>query len=264
MQSTPFEETRPWLRLRQIALLAPALAPLEALIGDILGLTACHRDPAVAEFGLENVLFPIGAQFLEIVAPVTPDCAGARQLARQGGPGGYMVITQCDEHAPFKARAEALRLRIVNAFETPTFVHMQLHPRDTGGSFLEIDEQRGPSAHSPDGPWYPAGDHWQHLPASRVNGVVAVELSCDDPREVAIRWATLTGCELHDVDRIATLEFDNAIARFLPATKDRHAGLIGIHLQTQHADAILHAARQHGLPATDTAFDVAGIRITLV
>ena len=36
---------------------------------------------------------------------------------------------------------------------------MQLHPKDTGGSFFEIDEQRGDNAHALDGPWHPAGQH---------------------------------------------------------------------------------------------------------
>ncbi len=63
------------LRLRQIALVAEQLAPLETAIGKIFGFAPCHRDPAVAEFGLENVLFPLGNQFIEIVAPTRPGTA---------------------------------------------------------------------------------------------------------------------------------------------------------------------------------------------
>jgi len=158
------ESAPDWLRLRQIALLAPSLEPLERQFGEIFGLGVCHRDPAVAKFGLENVLFPIGHQFLEVVAPTTPESAGARQLTRQGGAGGYMVITQCREHSAYRARAAALGLRVVHASEEPDFLHMQLHPRDTGGTFFEIDEQRGPGAHSPDGPWAPAGPDWRRTP----------------------------------------------------------------------------------------------------
>ena len=69
-----------WLRLRQIALCARKLAPLESTLADVLGLVPCHRDPAVGEFGLENVLFPLGNQFLEIVAPVRPGTAAGRFL----------------------------------------------------------------------------------------------------------------------------------------------------------------------------------------
>ena len=102
-----------WLRLRQVALVAEALAPVEQAIVDTLGVAVCYRDPAVATFGLENVLFPIGNQFLEIVAPITANTAGGRYLARRGGDGGYMIITQCDDHAPRKARVAALGIRTV-------------------------------------------------------------------------------------------------------------------------------------------------------
>ncbi|HEY5646052.1 MAG TPA: hypothetical protein VIS76_08935, partial [Pseudomonadales bacterium] len=150
-----------WLRLRQIALVAGELAPVEAALIDVLGLKVCYRDPGVAHFGLENALFPVGNQFLEVVAPTRDGTAGGRYLDRRGGDGGYMVITQCDDHAPRRARVAALGIRIVNQFETHEFRNMQLHPKDTGGSFFEIDEQLGPRAHAADGPWEPAGPDWK-------------------------------------------------------------------------------------------------------
>ena len=55
---------------------------------------------------------------------------------------------------------------------------MQLHPKDTGGSFFEIDEQRGERAHELDGPWNPAGRDWkagQRL--DRVRGISAAASS---------------------------------------------------------------------------------------
>ena len=133
-----------WLRLRQIALVAEKLKPVEEELGDVLGIAVAHRDPGVGSFGLENALLPIGNQLLEVVAPVRENTAGGRYLERRGGDGGYMVITQCDDHAPRRARVEELGIRIVGQFENPEFRHMQMHPRDTGGSFFEIDEQIGP------------------------------------------------------------------------------------------------------------------------
>ncbi|HXU23011.1 MAG TPA: hypothetical protein VN697_03165, partial [Tepidiformaceae bacterium] len=50
--------------------------------------------------------------------------------------------TQCDDHAPRRKRVEELGIRIVTQFEVPGhFRNMQLHPKDTGGSFFEIDRR---------------------------------------------------------------------------------------------------------------------------
>ncbi len=57
------------LRLRQVCLVARELAPVEAALCDVFDLKVCHRDPAVGAYGLENILLPIGDNFLEIVPP---------------------------------------------------------------------------------------------------------------------------------------------------------------------------------------------------
>ena len=50
---------------------------------------------------------------------------------------------------------------------------MQLHPKDTGATFFEIDEQLGADAHVSDGPWEPAGPNWQRArQIERVSGIV--------------------------------------------------------------------------------------------
>ena len=103
-----------WLRLRQIALVANKLAPVQADLEAVLGIAVCYRDPGVGHFGLENALFPIGNELLEVVAPIKENTAGGRYLERRGGDSGYMVITQCDEHAP---RRNPLRFRIELHFD---------------------------------------------------------------------------------------------------------------------------------------------------
>src|SRR5262245_59477551 len=52
------------LRMRQIVLIARELAPVVDEIRDVFGLEVAYRDPAVATFGLENAVFPVGNQFL--------------------------------------------------------------------------------------------------------------------------------------------------------------------------------------------------------
>ena len=97
-----------WLRLKQIACVAQQLAPVEQEICDILGLRVCFRDPGVSYFGLENALFPLGNQLLEVVAPTKEGTAAGRYLDRRCGDGGYMVITQCDYHPSRRAEVSSL------------------------------------------------------------------------------------------------------------------------------------------------------------
>src|SRR5690348_16129830 len=56
------------IRLRQICLVAEKLAPVLDDLKAIFALDVCFVDPAVAAFGLENSLLPVGSNFLEVVA----------------------------------------------------------------------------------------------------------------------------------------------------------------------------------------------------
>ena len=71
-----------WIRLRQVALVA---RDLEAVVDDLrtsFGIDVAHRDPAVASFGLQNAVLPVGNQFIEVVSPTREGTAGGRQLER--------------------------------------------------------------------------------------------------------------------------------------------------------------------------------------
>ena len=69
------------MRLRQVAWVANDLAESTAQVRDHLHLDVCYSDPGVGVFGLENVLFPVGDQFLEIVSPVADNTTAGRLLA---------------------------------------------------------------------------------------------------------------------------------------------------------------------------------------
>src|SRR5271154_2561583 len=71
------------IRLRQICLVAEKLAPAIEDFKAILAVDVCFVDPAVAAFGLENSLMPIGSNFLEVVAPVRENTAAGRYLKRR-------------------------------------------------------------------------------------------------------------------------------------------------------------------------------------
>ena len=254
-----------WLRLRQIALVAERLEPVEKDFRDVLALEVCHRDPGVATFGLENILMPVGNELLEVVAPVRENTTAGRYLERRGGAGGYMVITQCDEHEPRRRRVEALGVRVVNHFETSTFRNMQLHPKDTGGSFFEIDEQVGPDAHLTDGPWEPAGHGWQLAKRlDRVTGIVAAEVQCDDPERVARRWGEIAELAVSRADGGWRMPLENAEVRFVPCGDGRPEGLGGIDVTTADRDAILATARERNAASAPDQIRLCGLRINLV
>ena len=250
-----------WLRLRQVALVAAQLAPVLDDLHEVFGLEVAYRDPGVGTFGLENAVLPVGQQFLEVVAPVKPDTAAGRYLDRRHGDGGYMVITNTDEHQRRRDRVSELGVRIALEFDEDSYHCMQLHPRDTGGSFFEIDWQRG--GEDMGGPWAPAGPDWQRAVSTGVvSGIIAVEVQADDPDAVAARWSEIVEIDLAGEPR-RTLPFDNADVRFMPANDGRGDGLAGVELRAVDADAALAAADKRGLLADD-AIVICGTRFSLL
>jgi len=256
-----------WLRLRQIALVASDLDAVLDEFRAVLGLEVCFVDPNVKIFGLRNSLMTVGNQFIEVVSPTQDGTTAGRYLERRGGDGGYMVITQCDDHAPRKARVEALGVRQAWGMETEHYRCMQLHPKDTGGSFFEIDQMVGPGSLDPDGPWEPAGGTgWEAARRlDRVSAIVAAELQANDPAELAARWASIAELPVGaDAAGNPTVALDNATLRFVPITDGRGEGLAGLDLAATDADAVMAAARARGCAIGDRQVTICGMRITLV
>ena len=210
------------------------------------------------------MLLPIGNQLLEVVAPIQDNTAGGRYLERRGGNGGYMVITQCNDHAPRKARVEALGIRIAHAHDSREFRNMQPDPRDTGGTFFEIDQMLGTNAGDVDGPWTPAGKDWQRARRlDRVTAILAAEVQCTDPQKVSARWSEIAEIALVDEAGVATLPLDNASVRFVPCTDGRPEGLAGIDVACSDKAAIIAAAEARGAVRGDDQIYLGGMRIYL-
>jgi len=251
------------LWLRQIALVAQDRDRAAADFRAVLGLEVGHIDPGVARFGLHNVLLPVGGQFIEIVAPVQPGTTAGRYLARRGGDGGYMVILQCSDHAPLKRRAAQLGLRKVLEFEQHGYACMQLHPRDTGGSFLEVDHQADSAP--PEGAWEPAGKHWKDaVRTDRVGAIAAAEIQAPDPEKLAARWSEILETPVTKLGGTWTLALENATLRFVPEADGRGEGLGGIDLIATNRGAALSAAREHGVLGADETLALCGMRVRLV
>jgi hypothetical protein len=177
-----------------------------------------------------------------------------------------MVITQCDDHDPRRLRVEDLGVRVAYAFEIPgEFRNLQLHPRDTGGSFLEIDEQQGPGAHDPDGPWEPAGRDWREgRLLDVVDGIAAAELQCDDPDALAARWSEIVEIPVtYDARDRPVILLDNATLRFVACADGRPEGLGGIDLHVVDRARILAEAERRGVPRHDDVIDLCGMRVGL-
>ncbi len=209
-----------WTRLRQVALV---VADLDAAVGDLrsaLGLSVAYRDPAVAAFGLVNAVLPLGTQFVEVVSPAREHTAAGRQLQRLGGDGGYMVICHTDDHGRLHRRVRDLGVRVAFEAEEGGYRIMQLHPADTGGSFLEVDYQ--PGGEDPWGPWHPAGPDWQR--SSRIRATISgVTVGSLQPERTARRWSEILEIDLQDDGR--TLGLDNATVRFVAGPHDSLTGV---------------------------------------
>ena len=76
------------LRLKQICLVAADLDPVEEQLKEILGLEVAYSDPGLSQFGLKNIMLPIGNGFLEVVTPVEENTTAGRFLERRDGDGG--------------------------------------------------------------------------------------------------------------------------------------------------------------------------------
>jgi hypothetical protein len=254
------------IRLRQICLVAAKLGPVVDDLKAVLGLEVCFKDKGVEVFGLENSLFPVGSNFIEVVAPIKENTAAGRYLKRRNGDGGYMVICQCDSEgtqAARKARAASLNVRVAWEHDSKDFHGMQLHPADTVGAFFELDwDKKG----EPEGHWEPAGgSNW--TPARRtdvVKSFKSVELQSADPRDLAERWSSIAEIPLRNDSRgRIEMPLDNASVRFIEATDGRGEGLGGIDIVAADRKRLLATAASRGYAADDDQVMICGTRFYL-
>ena len=250
------------LRLRQICLVAPDLEPHVSTICTVLGTMVTYVDPAVGKYGLVNALMPFGNAFLEIVAPAEDGTAAGRYLARRAGAGGYMVILECDDIAPWLTHLPAVGVRVANDLDYHgAYRGLQLHPRDTGGALLEINHTSGGAW---EGPYHPAGPRWRGAPgADQEETIEAAELQSDDPAALAARWSAILGREVTDVAGVPTITLDRGTLRFVPATDGRGEGLGGIDIRLPRHPRVRAAARSKDVATDGDALILCGIRVRL-
>ena len=247
------------IHLRQIALVARNLANAQADLEAVFGIEPCHVDPEVAEFGLENVLLPIRTNFIEIVAPTQDGTAAGRFMDRRGGDGGYMVIAQVEtreEQAEVQARAATNNVRVAWEADRPGWRIMQLHPRDMGASFFEVDwhEEFNPKGH-----WGPAGGKgWEDKDDTSVTAeITGAELQAEDPVAMAAHWAAVAGV-VPGADNSVTLA--NAKLRFVGDLDGRGPGLSAVDIRATDKPRLLEGAATRGLATGPDTVTICGTR----
>jgi hypothetical protein len=252
------------LRLRQICLVARRLEPVQEDLSALFDLAVCHRDPHVGPFGLHNVLLPLGTSFIEIVAPVRDGTTAGRYLYRRGGDGGYMTILNSDEIDIWRRHIAELNVREAAFLDYDGFNAIQMHPRDTGGSLLEIN--RSPNGDDIRGNYIPAGEHWQtHIRTSRVRAILGAELQGEDPEQLATKWGAILRRPLTKVSPSEWhMPVDNATIRFVSIRDGRGEGLGGIDVAVVDRSAIDQTALARGIPIVDDTITIGGLRFHLV
>jgi len=186
------------MRIRQIAICAPDIRPVERAVVQALDITPVHRDKPGPPIWMYNGVFAIGDTFLEILQPERPEAPTTKFLEKQGGAAGYMLIIQVDDMDRARARAEAAGVRVV--WEIPVGDHhgvvggaIHLHPGDTGGVLTSFDWMEDWDS------WSWAGQAWPwHRRTDVVSGMVAAEISSAQADKVAEKFSLLLGRELDD------------------------------------------------------------------
>ncbi len=247
------------LRLRQVCLVAANLAAEAESIRRIFGLEVCYRDPNVARYGLENVLFPVGTDFIEIVSPTQPGTAAGRFLKRTGGRCGYMVIMDCNAPLVRKAHCESIGVRTANLIRHDSYLGVQLHPKDTGGAMLEFNRTEG--GEDPMGPYAPAGPAWQKaIRRETSTRMLSAEIECPEPGAFSARWAAILQRPVSLEKDAPTIRLDTGSIRFLPGTGPQ-AVMAGIELEVIDRERVLRAARELDCIGTDGNVQACGIRV---
>lgn len=250
------------LRLRQICLVAADLEREARRVREIFGLEECHRDPNVERYGLRNVLFPVGTDFLEIVSPFREGTAAGRFLERHEERHGYMVIMDCDDPLERQSHCEAMGVRTANLIRHDDYLGVQLHPKDTGGAMIEFN--RTDNGSDPLGPYAPAGRQWQkHIRKDVTQRLLAAEIECPDAAQFSARWGEIVQRPVQILRKGRfRIALDSGALLFLPADR-AHAVLAGIELEVASRAHIMRKAQDLGCVGPGGLLRVSGIQFRL-
>ena len=270
------------LRLRQVVLVARSKADTVAGLQAVLDLAPAHGSgdlspyglPAdgpmseggrkvLADLGVENLLFPVGADFIEVMFPTRPDGTTVSFMDRRGGDTGYMIILQTDDVEHYEALAAKEGVRIAHKAQFPKYLDIHLHPRDCGGALLSMARELPDNV--ADGAWYPAGTAWQERPgSSAVSAIVGAEMRSPDAEALARRWGRLLDLPVEATETGWVIAIDDAVLRFVPADGAQKEGFYGIDLKVRGRDRVVAGAQAAGIPIVGDRLTLCGMAIRLV
>jgi len=246
------------MRLRQIALVAEEMAPVQSALFDMLGVDSAYVHEAIAKFGLENIVITVGDTFLEVVSPIEEGTTAGRLIERRGGDGGYMVIVQVDDVEAEKERLAQTDIRVVWEGGTKLGWAVHLHPKDVPGAIASLDQMTPAEA------WYWAGTDWDQRVARNVGNLCGAKVQSDDPEATAKQWALAYGRPLDASAAVPTLRFDTGEVRFVMDEDGRGPGLQAIDIETIDKAAVFTAADRHSLVREGNTVMVCGTAINFV
>ncbi|QIG99487.1 MULTISPECIES: hypothetical protein [unclassified Bradyrhizobium] len=246
-----------YMRLRQICLVAPQLAPVIADISAIMGLDVCYRDGNVAKYGLENALLPVDTILLEVVAPFQPGpgTAAGRFIEKTGGRGGYMAIFCCEDPDARGVKANAMGVRTANVITHAPYHGVQLHPRDCRAAFIEFNHTDG----SDDvlGPYPPAGPDWQKsIRRDTTVALTEVEMQSPEPQGLAEHWGKIVGFPASGT----VVKLPNATFRFVKGDSEIMSGLT---FKVADKAKVLDASKARGCAVAGDEFLLCGVTFKL-
>jgi hypothetical protein len=250
------------MRLRQIALVARDLEQVAEQFNAVLGLRVAFRDPAVATFGLVNVVMPVGGEFLEIVQPVTANASAGRYLARRGGDAGYMLIFEAPNALVHRDRLVGKGLRSIAEWTRPHYTFTHFHPKDFDGVLVSVDTAGdGTMWRERFSDWPPAGPQWKvHLAPQDIAGIVGTTVQARDPEAAVKRWSDLLQTERDGT----ALRFDGAAVCFVEPLDTDGTGIVGIDIAVTDPEAVIARAKSAGIPVIDGKPQIGGVSFTLV
>ena len=115
-----------------------------ALYRDTLGMPLVHRE-TVAEQGVEAALLDVGESHIELLAPLGPDTAVGKFLARRG-PGLHHVAYRVDSVEDALAALSKAGMRLIDEQPRTGIRNSRVafvHPSSTGGVLTEIVQPDG-------------------------------------------------------------------------------------------------------------------------
>jgi len=220
------------MRLRQIAVASYNLNECERILNKELKIKTAYRDEEVEKYGLNNIVCPIGGEFLEVVSPYTTDTTAGRFIDKKKGAAGYMTIFQCEDSLERRKFIENKGIRALNAFDNNgDFINNQFHPKDLPGALLEIDSVTNTNYKEKYADWPPAGPNWrQKIDEKYVQGIAGATIAAEDPNNLSKLWSEVLDSKLIVENNCPSVVLENANITFVKATSD-YIDLVGIKIK---------------------------------